>query len=389
MNKPRVVFLVSSAGAYGGENALLDLARGIQKEFEPIVVAPGEGPLLDSLSAYGAQTTVFSFPVLDKKYFHPARIFQYLTSAIPSIFRLRKLFKELRPDVVHTNNVLILSGAFAAKMLGIPHVWHIREVIQGHHIHPFLWRIWRWLILTFSTRVICISSAVQDQFEPSEKVIVIHDGVDTDIFHPLKRKNSGSARRRKDLLIGTVGRLEHRRKGQDIFIEAARVALKSRKDLRFIIVGHEREEIEEKERALHDLVTKYGLKQKIEFRGFVPRESMPELINELDVLVLCSKQPEGLGIVLLEAMACGKPVVSFSEGGPLDIVKDHQNGLLTKPQDAQDLAKAILELEENPKLRKALGSEGRKSVEKYFRNDLAAKKVGDVYEQILGTVKQR
>jgi glycosyltransferase involved in cell wall biosynthesis len=262
-------------------------------------------------------------------------------------------------------------------MFDIPHVWHIREVIEGHHIHPLLWKIWRWIILTFSARVICISSAVQKQFGDNKKTVVIHDGIDTQLFRPQR-----VSRPKKVITIGIVGRLEHRRKGQDTFIEAARIALESRKDLLFVIVGHEREDIADRERSLHETVQRHGLTKKIEFRGLVPREQMVRVMQELDVLVLCSKQPEGLGIVLLEAMACGKAVISFAEGGPLDVIKDHVNGLLVPPQNVQKLAEAILEVAENHKLRKSLGVEGGKTVERSFRSEMMAKEIERVYSQI-------
>ncbi len=109
---------------------------------------------------------------------------------------------------------------------------------------------------------------------------------------------------------------------------------------------------------------------------------MPELMQELDVLVLCSKQPEGLGIVLLEAMACGRSVITFAEGGPLDVVKDHVNGLLVPAQDVRGLAEAILELAGNAELRASLGIEGRKTVESSFRSEMTARGIEQVYKQI-------
>ena len=383
MKKTKIVFLTSTASGYGGENALFDAIRKLPTEFEPIVVVPEQGPLLDALNNQGTRTRVIPFAVLHRMYFHPLRIFLYLGFALASFFRLRSLFKSLRPQIIHTNNLLVLPGAFAARVLGIPHVWHVREIIEGHHIHPYLWRMWRWIVLTFSTKVICISTAVQQQFGHSDKTIVIHDGVDTSVFRPKRSASKQDARRKRSLVIGTVGRVEHRRKGQDIFIEAARVALKTRKDLRFVIVGHEREEFGERERALHQMVKRYGLTEKIEFRGFVPREKMVDVMNELDVLVLCSKQPEGLGLVLLEAMACGKPVIAPAEGGPLDIIENGSNGILIPARDPERLAEAILYLADHPDQRKKLGKSGRKRVESAFRIEDTASKLASLYLESL------
>jgi glycosyltransferase involved in cell wall biosynthesis len=381
--KRRVLFIVSTASGYGAEIALFNTIRVLTPDFEPIVIAPENGELLANLESIDVQTRVIPFAVLDRKYFHPLRIIAYKISALLSVLRFLGLFKTLKPEIVHTNNVLVLQGAIAAKLLGIPHVWHVREIIERHHIHPFLWRIWRWVIVTFSTRVICISSSVRSQFGDTDKVVVIHDGVDAKVFQPTRKKRTDSAHKDTPLNVGIVGRLEHRRKGQDIFIEAARIALRSRPDLHFIIAGHERDGIEEQEQVLYEKVKEYELQQKIEFRGFVPRQDMPKLMNELDVLVLCSKQPEGLGIVLLEAMACGKAVVSFAEGGPLDIIVDRTNGLLVPPGNVYNLAQAILELAEKPILRKGLGAEGRKTIEASFRNELTSKKIEDLYMQLL------
>ncbi|MBM3301896.1 MAG: glycosyltransferase family 4 protein, partial [Deltaproteobacteria bacterium] len=322
--------------------------------------------------------------VLHRPYFHPLRIFMYLGFALVSFFRLLTLFKGLRPQLVHTNNVLILPGAIAARMLRIPHIWHVREIIEGHHIHPFLWRIWRWIILTFSAKVVCISSAVRRQFTDHPKSGAIHDGVDTEFFSP---QNSGvrlQNRGGQPQVVGMVGRLEHRRKGQDIFIEAARMALEKKQDLHFVIVGHEREEFAAREGELHEMVERYNLRDKIEFRGYLPREKMPGVLNELDVLVLCSKQPEGLGLVLLEAMSCGKPVIAPAEGGPLDVVEDHRTGLLVPARDAQKLAEAILYLVGHPEEGRKLGEAGRRKVESSFRAEDTAKKTAAIYREVLG-----
>ncbi len=377
MRRIRVAFLTAAAGEYGAESALYETIKTFSSEIETFVVAREPGELLEHLHDLDVKTFVVPFAVLDRKYLHPLRIVAYKLSAIVSVLRLISLFRKIKPDIVHSNNVLVIPGAIAARMLGIPHVWHLREIIERHHLSPFLWKIWRRFILMFSTRVICISSAVREQFGESRKAVVIHDGIDTQLFHPLSRKKS-----KKKITVGIVGRLEHRRKGQDTFIEAARIALETRKNLHFIIVGHEREDLAPQEQKLHETVQRHGLTDKIEFRGLVPREKMPELMQELDLLVLCSKQPEGLGIVLLEAMASGTAVISYAEGGPLDIIQDRVNGLLVPAQNTRGLADAMLELAGNARLRKSLGVEGRKTVVSSFRNEMTARAIEQVYSQI-------
>lgn len=386
MDRQRVVFISGSAEEYGAENALLDLVRLLPDEFEPIVVLPETGPLLNTLTQSGIEYRIVPFAVLDRKFFHPLRIFVYKARALLSVIRLISLFRALKPSVVHTNNVLVLPGAIAAKIMGLPHVWHVREIIEGHHLSPALWKIWRWIIVATSNRVVCISSAVRAQFVEDPKVLVVHDGIDAETFCPIGTNRSRAPVGKEDLVIGTVGRIELRRKGQDLFIEAARMAMLSSDKLRFVIAGQERDSIAKTDRRIHDILSDGGLKEKIELRGFVSREHMPKLMNDFDVLVLCSKQPEGLGIVLLEAMACGRPVISFAEGGPLDIVIDHVNGLLTPPGDVTKLAEAILELAGDAELRATLGSNGRRSVIDSFQSQRTAETMAGIFRQILRTL---
>jgi len=377
-----IALIASSATLYGAERALLDSVRKFSHEYHFVVVVPETGDLVDQLNRAGATAHLIRFPILDRKYFHPLRILAYLASGFVGWFRLIQFLRKARPDIVHSNNVLILPGALAARVLKIPHVWHVREIIEGHHIHPLLWKLWRWIILTFSDRVICISKAVSAQFGENRKVVIVHDGADTARFRPAKSRTA-SSREDKSITFGIVGRLEHRRKGQDLFIEAANNALKKRPDLEFIIVGHEREGMEKEEQKLHELVASYGLEKKIHFRGFVAPGQMPSAMNELDVLVLCSKQPEGLAIVLLEAMASGKAVVSFAEGGPLDILEDGINGLLVPPRDIEKLADAMVKLASDGKLRARLGTAGRKTVDERFRSEMTASRIESVYKTVL------
>lgn len=382
MKNQKIAFVASSASLYGAERALLGSVTELSRDFETTVLVPETGDLVAELDRVGATVRIIRFPILEREYFHPFKIFEYVFSALAGWFRLVLFLRKARPGIVHSNNVLILPGALASWILRIPHVWHVREIIEGHHIHPLLWKLWRWIILTFSDRVVCISKAVSEQFGKSEKVVIVHDGVNTDSFRPMTNRDP-SARKAKPIRFGIVGRLEHRRKGQDLFIEAANIALKKQPDMEFVIVGHERAGMEKEEQKLHEMVASYGHEKEIHFRGYVAPEQMPSVMNELDVLVLCSKQPEGLAIVLLEGMASGKAVISFAEGGPLDVVQDNVNGLLVPPRDVQMLAEAMIRLAFDATLRGRLGIAGRQTVEEKFRIETTARRIENVYRAIL------
>ena len=385
MKKSKVLYLTATASGYGGENSLYDLVTRLPDRFKPIVLVPEPGPLLDNLRKAGVTVDVVPYAVLHRHYFHPMRIVRYLVFAIVSVVRLIKIFRKIKPRIVHTNNVLVLPGAFAAKLLGIPHCWHVREIIQTYHIHDTLWRIWRWIILTMSSKVICVSRAVQSQFGLSNKTTVIHDGVDILLFSPAGTGKTTKSRVHREPAVGIVGRVDHRRKGQDLFIEAADIVLKKYHRVRFVVVGDERPELKEPEKRLHDLVRMYGIEKNILFTGHVPRERIVDVLNDLDIVVLCSKKPEGLGIVLLEAMACGKSVIAPREGGPLDILEGDKCGVLIEPRSPERLAEAILSLLRDRKSRARIGIAARQRVEKMFAIEDHVSKMVKLYEESLSS----
>ena len=112
------------------------------------------------------------------------------------------------------------------------------------------------------------------------------------------------------------------------------------------------------------LATDLGVADRIHFVGFC-RDIVP-LLFRVDLVVHCSTSPEPFGRVIVEAMLAGRPVVAAKGGGPLEIVKDHETGLLVEPSNSHALARAIHELLENPELAATLGESAKRDAEKRF-----------------------
>lgn len=354
----RIVYVSAGAGGYGGENCLFQLVKNLPEGFEPIVIVPEEGPLTEKLRKENIRVIKFGYAVLHRKYFHPLKIIIYKLFLIVSVFRFILLFIKLKPDIVHTNTSQVFPGAIAAKILGIPHIWHIREM-PG--IPSSLWSIWKWHILRFSTKVVCISTAVQEQFGRNRKTMIVYDGIDVSLFNV--RYSAGKTDGLKR--VGMIGRINYW-KGQGLFIEAAGIVIKNRKDVRFFIVGDARKEYKGLEAELHKKADEYGIRENIVFTGFLTREKTIELLGSFDVFVLTSIQPEPFGLVVIEAMASGKAVVAPAEGGPPDIVEDGVSGMLVEPRNPKACAKAILYLLENDEVRQEMGKRARQRVEERF-----------------------
>ena len=210
------------------------------------------------------------------------------------------------------------------------------------------------------------------------KVTVVPPGVDADYFHPgsdkkvLKEELGLSA----DPMVFTLGRLDPR-KGFDLYLRAAAQAkqqLNHRGQVQFVLSagtsnenGHETKERE----RLQQLSKSLQLDRSFIWRPVLPKEDIPRYYGASDVFVMPSRY-ELFGIVMLEAMACGVPVIATKFGGPPEVITDGVNGRLVDPTDIEAFAEAMTELIQHPKERERMGKAARQTIEnKYSWETLA------------------
>jgi glycosyltransferase involved in cell wall biosynthesis len=159
-------------------------------------------------------------------------------------------------------------------------------------------------------------------------------------------------------LCVAVGRL-HPVKGYDILIDACRYLIKEKPDFYFFIVGGG-----EMQAALQGIINKSGLKNRIKMLGFKERDVVLSIIKSCDIFLMPSYS-EGTPIALMEAGLLGKAIIASEVGGIPDLVDNYEHAILIPPGDAQALARALMELRENPKLLERLGS----NIQKKIRGD--------------------
>ena len=353
----KIVYISASASGYGGENALLETVKRLPAGFEPFVILPEDGPLAERLEQAGIANARFSYAVLHRGCMRPAGLALYCITFAVSVFRFILVFRKIRPGIVHTNTSQVMPAALAARVLNIPHVWHIREVPK---IHPSLWYLWRLYILNFSQKILCVSTSVKQLFGRSVKTAVVHDGIDTFLFSPRAEGNTGD-----NVRVGMIARINPW-KGHDLFIEAAAMVSKKSDDIEFIIAGDARKEYRSIEASLRKKAEEYGIGDKVAFTGFLSQQKTSELINSLDIVIIPTKYTESFGLVAIEAMACGKAVIAPAEGGPLDIIEDGVSGILAPPRKPEAYSKAVLSLLKDKALRERMGREARRKVEENF-----------------------
>ena len=322
----------------GSDQALLRLVRSLPRdEFDFHIALPGPSPLAPEFADAGA--TLHVVPMQRLSTSHGVGEWGGYVAGWPvAVGRLTALARRLRVDVVHSNSLHSWYGWAAARVLGRPHVVHAREVVVQSRAAL---GVERTLCRRFATRVIAVSYAVAAQLDPAN-VVVLDEYLDPDEFSPTR---AGAFRARVGVpddapLVGAVARLDPL-KGLDVLLDAHTAARAVRADLQLVIVGSPVLDQDAYAAELRARVASTPGAQLLD-----ARDDVPDVMADLDVLAFPSVEPESYGLVLVEALASGTPVVATDHGGPPEIVARATpgTGLVVRPGDAGALAAALLDL---------------------------------------------
>jgi glycosyltransferase involved in cell wall biosynthesis len=280
--------------------------------------------------------------------------------------------RALQADVVHTNSLKAgVYGSIAARIAGVPLVWHVRDRIAEDYLPRPAVRVVRALVRRLASAVIANSQTTLATLQLDGRVPgwVIPASVQA-VEH--ERPPSTTA------TFGMLGRIAPW-KGQDLFLNAFAQAFRGGSE-RALLIGSTMFGEEAYERELHELVTRLGLEDRVEFRGF--REDVWPELARLDVLVHASLVPEPFGTVVLEGMAAGLAVLAADAGGPAEIIRDGETGRLFRSGDATSLAAAMRSLREDDAERARLATAARAAVASYGPEEVAGR-IEAVYQAVL------
>lgn len=394
----RVVVLGHTAQLSGGELAIQRTIAAMT-DVEVHVILAENGPLVRLLERAGASVEVFPMGEgsrnLRKDRVRPGRfpVLAWVESAI-YVLRLARRLARLHPDLVHTNTLkAALYGGMAARLAGIPCVWHVRDRIAPDYLPSSAVNLVRFAARRLPNAIIANSQATletltadgglrngiacdaahTDNSSSGCAVAVIPSPVLSPRARPEPRSRPGAA-----LRVAMVGRLAPW-KGQNIFLRAFAQAFSDGEEVA-VLVGSALFGEDEYERQLRELASDLGIEERVEFRGF--RIEVFEELSEVDALVHASIIPEPFGQVILEGMAAGLPVLAVRAGGPAEILVEGETGLLYPPGDVGALASLLRRLADDVELRSRLGAQAREAVAMYSP-ERVAEQVFDVYEQVL------
>lgn len=350
----RVLFLTGGGeGGIGGSEVFdMELINRIDKNiFHFIVCCIAKGNLTDMLRevAEGAGCEFF-----EVKYEQKFRI------DLGAILRIRSIIKNRKIEVIHASSgYTAISGILANLFLNLPIIYTLQMPVN------FSW--WtRFFFSFFGKRIsqrIAVSKAIAQSVNQgglsftSQKVDrVIYCGIDLQRFMPVDNTER-SLKLRGYPVVGAVGRLIPR-KGYNYLLRAMPDIKKAFPNAKLILTGDG-----EEEENLRVLANELDVQESVVFMG--NRKDIPEIMNSFDVFVLPSLS-EGLGVVVLEAFAVGKPVVASNVEGIPEMVINGENGFLVPIKDFDALAKRIITLLKDPLLASRMGKKGRHLVEENF-----------------------
>jgi sugar transferase (PEP-CTERM/EpsH1 system associated) len=301
-------------------------------------------------------------------------------------WRLWKLLRRLRPDIVHTRNLSAIEGAVVAALAGVPYSVHGEHGRDSQDIDGLKrkYLLLRRACRPFIDHYIAVSQDLETWLVnhvgvPPRRIHQIHNGVDSVRFYPA----SGGRRplpktdfaQPPQLVIGTVGRLQEVKDQLTLVRAFARLAAVSadvRMQVRLVIVGDGPLAAE-----VQQLVRHSGIEDLTWQTG--ARNDIPELLQGMDIFVLPSKA-EGISNTILEAMACGLPVVATAVGGNPELVEDGQTGSLVPPNDPDAMARALQRYVQQRTLIQDHGRAGRRRVEQAFSMTAMVERYLEVYD---------
>lgn len=373
------ILYVSAVAERGGlEVVMLTTLRCLDRtRFTPLVVLLDDGPLVKELEDAGATVQVV----------RSGRV-RNLWRGSQAIAKIGRLIEKTGVNLVHTYNAKgHLYGGVAAARHGIPTLYHLHGVPR-----PSLGRdgvISLLSVLVPARITMACSTYVAAEFRrawrSSRTVVVVHNGVP--VQDPVNPGDGASVREEFGVPIRTpliimVSRLQ-RWKGIHVFLEAAASVARQRPEPHFMVVGGALFGLDQGYAAsLHDMVNRLGLKRRVHLVGY--RSDVAGFFAAADVVVHASIEPEPFGMVLLEAMAAGKPVIASDLGGPREIVENGVTGLLVPPSHPERLARAILTLLNDPERMIRMGKAGATRVRERLSAERMVRGVEAVYEVMLG-----
>jgi glycosyltransferase involved in cell wall biosynthesis len=363
---------------YGSSKVLLQAVTALKARGHKVCVVVSEnGPLTDALELEGIETKIIRLGILRRRYLNALGLLNRVGVLTRAFFALKKLCKQNQIDIIYTNTAPVIIGGILSKFTGIKNVWHLHEILEPS---SFMHRFFGWLINATAQKVIVVSDAVYNNWAgriDGGKMVKVYNGFEASDIHvdvnvganvnsnannikPLRGQLNLND---NTLIVGMVGRV-NLIKGQFYFIQIAAAAKAAGLNCHFVMIGDAYKGYEYLYPQLENQITTLGLQNSITNLYYQPNAAA--LIQQLDVFVLPSIKPDSFPVVILEAMAAGKPIIATNQGGAQEQIDDCVTGFLVPVNDATIAVQKLGVLVSNPDMRTRMGQAGAKKLEEQF-----------------------
>ena len=341
----------------GGERMLLHFLQHVPKDDVRLtVVFFGEGPLVETARAVeGIAVDVV-----------PTGRLRHLHRYVRAVGELQQMVDGRDVDLIFSwTGKPHLYGGMVSLLTGVPAAWYQLGIPEGRHL-SWIDKLANLLptagVVTLSKR----AQQAQRRLWPQRKVALVYPCFDAETFDPARLPSPAEARKQLDLpaavpIVGMVGRLQEW-KGIHTLVRAMPQILQACPGAQAVIVGGAHDLEPAYPDRLHSLIAEHGLEAHVHLVGY--RTNVPTWMQAMDLFVHAS-DAEPFGIVIIEALALGKPVIAGATGGPREILEDGTTGHLVPFEAYGQLADRVVELLQHPEKRSALASAGRRVATQY------------------------
>ncbi len=349
--------------AGGSERCLCDLLNNLDRSrFTPYFASIYDGEMATYIRNLGIR-------FLKLNEFRRGNPLPYIYSQ----YLLTRFIRKNNIKIIHNNQCRdTFYSWLPAKLANAKIIIHHRDSRKLNKVDKFF--------MNHVDTNICISTW-QNANLLSLKATLVHDGIDLRKIssNMVDRNAKPSGSYQNPITVGLVGRIQDN-KGQHLFLDAAKIVKETDEKVKFVIIGDTNSGYyKEYYQSLLNQIEDLKLREYVSFEGFI--DDLAGIYSKLDISVVTSSR-EAFGMVVIEAMAFSKPVITTNSGGPADIVTD-ETGILVPVNDPESLANAILLLMHHPETRKTMGQAGNKRVKQFFTIEKTLGKIYDVYDELL------
>jgi glycosyltransferase involved in cell wall biosynthesis len=368
MSRPLRVLLVTASPERGGaETVVQQLLEGLDRaRVDPSVVTLYEGAFAEELREAGA-------PIV-----HAGTLgrMRHVGRGLGALNRLTAAIRTGGFDIVHSHGTLAhIAGGLAAWRAGVPAIHHVHDLYADTRSSDGVQQ--QIALRVPAAAIVAVSHSARSRLiasgAPWNRVRVVQNGVSLTPTPPAFAPDGAT--------VVWCGRLL-RWKGAHVFLEAARMVKEAHPDARFWVVGGP---VARKEPdyapELEDTASRPPLAGAVTFTGHVP--DARTYLAAADVVVHSSISPEPFGLVIAEALAEGRPIVAFDQGGPAEMIESGRSGRLVAPGDVEGMAAAVDELLRKPDLRERI-AEGARRRARHFGLEAMLRRMHFAYDEVAG-----